>query len=314
MSVLSKGTLFDPVLVKDLVSKVKGKSSLAVLSTQEPISFNGNKEMVFTMDNEIDIVAENGKKGEGGITIDPVTTVPIKFEYGARISDEFMYASEEEQLSILEAFNDGFAKKVAKGLDIAAFHGLNPRTSTASTVIGSNNFDSKVTQTVTYNSEKVDENIESAIAVIEGADRDITGMVISSTCRQALAKMTVDKEGKGARLYPELAWGGNPGTLNGLPIDVNKTVSVISATATSKDEAIVGDFANAFKWGYAKEIPLEIIKYGDPDNSGKDLKGYNQIYIRAEVYLGWGILDVDSFARIVSTVTPTQTTPETPGQ
>ncbi len=171
MSVLSKGTLFDPVLVKDLVSKVKGKSSLAVLSTQEPISFNGNKEMVFTMDNEIDIVAENGKKGEGGITIDPVTTVPIKFEYGARISDEFMYASEEEQLSILEAFNDGFAKKVAKGLDIAAFHGLNPRTSTASTVIGSNNFDSKVTQTVTYNSEKVDENIESAIAVIEGLRR-----------------------------------------------------------------------------------------------------------------------------------------------
>ena len=30
---------------------------------------------------------------------------------------------------------------------------------------------------------------------------------------------------------------------------------------------------------------MEIIQYGDPDNSGKDLKGYGQIYIRAEVYL-----------------------------
>lgn len=53
------------------------------------------------------------------------------------------------------------------------------------------------------------------------------------------------------------------------------------------------------KWGYAKEIPFEVIKYGDPDNSGKDLKGYNQVYLRAEVYLGWGIMDGASFVRIV---------------
>lgn len=43
---------------------------------------------------------------------------------------------------------------------------------------------------------------------------------------------------------------------------------------------------------------MEIIQYGDPDNSGKDLKGYGQIYIRAEVYLGWGILVPAWFARI----------------
>lgn len=126
--VLSKGTLFDPVLVKDLINKVKGKSSIAVLSAQTPIPFNGRKEFTFTMDSEIDVVAENGKKSHGGISVEPVTIVPIKVEYGARISDEFLYASEEEQLDILKAFNDGFAKKVASGLDIMAFHGFNPRT------------------------------------------------------------------------------------------------------------------------------------------------------------------------------------------
>ncbi len=51
--------------------------------------------------------------------------------------------------------------------------------------------------------------------------------------------------------------------------------------------------------GYAKEVPMEIIKYGDPDNTGRDLKGYNQVYIRCEAYIGWGIMDADSFARIV---------------
>ena len=58
----SRENLFDPVLVTDLINKVKGKSSLAKLSGQTPIPFNGLKEFIFSMDNEIDIVAENGKK------------------------------------------------------------------------------------------------------------------------------------------------------------------------------------------------------------------------------------------------------------
>lgn len=291
MAVLSKGSLFDPILVKDLVSKVKGKSSLAKLHAQEPLPFNGQKEFTFTMDSEIDIVAENGKKSHGGISLAPVTIVPIKFEYGARVSDEFMTASEDEQINILQAFNDGFAVKVAKGLDIAAFHGLNPRTSTASAVVGDNHFDAKVTQTVEYAAADIDQNVEDAIKLIEAADGDVSALVLSPAARQALAALMNGKE----RLYPALVWGGNPGTINGLPVDVNKTVAVGNV-----DQAIVGDFAGSFRWGYAKNIPMEIIQYGDPDNSGNDLKGYNQVYLRAEVYLGWGILDPNAFARIIN--------------
>lgn len=289
--VLTRGNLFDPVLVADLINKVKGKSSLAVLSAQTPIPFNGSKEFTFTMDSEIDIVAENGKKTHGGVSIDPVTIVPIKFEYGARISDEFLYAAEEEQLDILKSFNEGFAMKVASGLDIAAFHGVNPRTGLESAVIGTNNFDSKVTQTVTYTGATPDANIEAAIAAVEGSDGDVTGIVIAPAVRSALASMT---KSTGEKLYPEFAFGGKPANLGSNALEINKTVATGNV-----DKAIVGDFARMFKWGYSKQIPLEIIKYGDPDNSGKDLKGYNQIYIRAEVYLGWGILDKNSFARVI---------------
>lgn len=292
--VLSKGNLFDPELVTDLIDKVRGRSSLAVLSAQKPIPFNGTKEFTFTFDNEIDIVAENGKKSHGGVTLDPQTIVPIKFEYGARISDEFLYSSEEEQLDVLKSFNEGFAKKVAKGLDIAAFHGLNPRTGTASTVVGENNFDSKVTQTVDYAQATPDANIEAAISLVENSENDVTGIVISTGVRSDLAAM---KNSSNEKLYPEFAFGGKPATLGSQRLDINNTVSF---GTTTKDKGIVGDFENMFKWGYAKEIPLQIIEYGDPDNSGKDLKGYNQIYIRAEVYLGWGILDPKAFSRIVT--------------
>lgn len=292
MAVLSKGTLFDPELVSDLVNKVQGKSSLAVLAKQVPVSFNGSKEFTFTLDKDVDVVAENGKKTEGGVTVEPVIINPIKIEYGARISDEFMYASDEEKINILKAFNEGFAKKVARGLDIMAMHGVNPRTKLASTVIGTNHFDNLVSQKVTFVKAQVEENIEAAVGLVQGSNGVVTGMAMSPVVSSELAKLKVN----GVRQYPELAWGANPGSINGLAVDINTTVS---EGVDNKEKAIVGDFANMFKWGYAKEVPLQVIEYGDPDNSGKDLKGYNQVYLRAEAYIGWAILDAKSFARIV---------------
>lgn len=292
MAVLSKGTLFDPELVSDLVNKVQGKSSLAVLAKQVPVSFNGSKEFTFTLDKDVDVVAENGKKTEGGITVEPVIISPIKIEYGARISDEFLYAADEEKINILKAFNEGFAKKVARGLDIMAMHGVNPRTKQASTVIGTNHFDNLVSQKVTFVKAQVEENIEAAVGLVQGSNGVVTGIAMSPVVSSELAKLKVN----GVRQYPELAWGANPGSINGLPVDINTTVS---EGVDSKEKAIVGDFANMFKWGYAKEVPLQVIEYGDPDNSGKDLKGYNQVYLRAEAYIGWAILDAKSFARIV---------------
>ena len=285
--VLSKSNLFNEQLVNDLFNKVKGKSSLAALSGQEAIPFNGTEQFVFSMDSEIDIVAENGKKSHGGITIDPVTIVPLKVEYGARVSDEFMYASDEVKIDMLTAFNEGFARKLAKGLDLMAIHGINPRSKATSDIIGNNCFEKKVTQSVAYTEADPDTNVEAAVGMVQGADGEVNGLAMAPAFATALAKLKVN----GVKQFPELAWGSSPEFVNGLRADVNSTIA-----NGGKNRAIVGDFANAFKWGYAKQIPLEIIQYGDPDGTGKDLKNYNQIYIRCEAYLGWGILAPESFA------------------
>ena len=293
MPTLSRGNLFDPELVTDLINKVKGKSSLAILSQQEAIPFDGTTQFVFSMDSEIDIVAENGKKSHGGISLAPIKMVPIKVEYGARVSDEFMYSSDEKKIEVIKGFNEGYAKQLARGVDLMAFHGINPRTGAASTVIGTNHFDSKVTQTVEFNASDPDTNIEAAVSLIQGSEGIVTGLAADPQFSAALANMRTGGD-TNIRLFPELAWGANPGSINGLKADINNTVS-----ASSNDVAIIGDFANYFQWGFAKEIPLEVIEYGDPDNSGNDLKGYNQVYLRSETYLGWGIMDPSSFARVI---------------
>lgn len=295
-SILSKGALFPAELTNEMFNLVKGKSSLAKLSGASPMPFNGKTIFTFSLDNEINIVAENGAKANGGATVGQVTMTPVKIEYGVRISDEFKYAAEDVKLQYLQGFAEGFAKKLAKGLDLMAMHGVNPRTGSASEVIGTNHFDSKVTQTVTFDSSTPNDNVEAAIALVQGNEYDVTGMAMAPAMRNALAALKT-ASGSNESLFPELAWGSNPGTINGLPTDTNVTVSANS----NADRAIVGNFADYFKWGYAKEIPLEIIEYGNPDNSeAGDLKGHNQIYLRGEAYIGWGIIVPDAFARIAT--------------
>ena len=144
-----------------------------------------------------------------------------------------------------------------------------------------------------YNYERTVAAVDAAIAQIEAAEHEVTGMAMAPAFRSALANI---KEGTSSNkpLFPELQWGANPNVLGGLSVDTNSTVSFTGTGTgnTNTDRAIVGNFRDFFKWGIAREIPIEIIEYGNPDNDATagDLKGHNQIYIRGEVFVGWGIL------------------------
>ena len=291
---LKQGTLFKPELVKELISKVQGRSVLAKLSSQTPIPFNGVEQFIFNLEGNAQIVGEGQQKGAGKAIIEPKVIKPLKFVYQARITDEFKYASEEKQLEYLSQFADGFAKKIADAFDIAAIHGLEPKGLTDATFRDTNSFDGLITgNIVTYAEDKFDDNIDAAVQQIVAKGGEVTGVAISPVGGQSLAKLKVN----GVAQYPEFRFGQNPDSLYGMKSDVNKNLTVTGGNAQT-DHAIVGDFENRFKWGYAENIPMEIIEYGDPDGAGRDLKAYNEILLRAEAFIGWGILDADAFARV----------------
>ena len=281
---------FPSELVRDVFVKAQGHSSLAKLSKQAPLSFSGTDIMVFTLDGEVNLVAEGAAKGQHTGSNNAVKMVPLKVEYGQRVSDEFIRCSDEKRLEYMRAFTDGFGKKIARGLDIMALHGVNPATGSASALIGTNSLDTNTDVTaVTYVPATPDPegNVATAVALL--GDYDLNGFAMDKTFSAALADLKVN----GVAQYPELGWGGQPETIKGVPTSINSTVS-----AVAKKHGYLGDFQGAFRWGYADVINLEVIEYGDPDNSGKDLKGYNQVYLRAEAWIGWAILDGNAFARI----------------
>ena len=296
---IARGSLFPAELMPGFLNMVKGRSSLAAMCGADPIPFNGKEYFTFNLDNDVDVVAEAGAKSAGGGQVGTVTIVPIKIEYGMRVSDEFIFGSEEVALDILKAFSEGWSKKVARGIDIMAMHGVNPRTGLlAASTIGNNYLDYVAGTKITYlnSGSTAYENIDAAIAGINAADHEVSGMILGSTARAALAAMV---DGDHRPVFPELAWGGRPASLNGLKSDFNgPTVEFNGALA----RAYVGNFADFFKWGIAKELPIQVIQYGNPDNDpvAGDLAGHNQVYIRGEAYVGWGILDATAFATIAA--------------
>lgn len=291
---LKQSTLFKPELVKELISKVQGRSVLAKLSSQTPIPFNGVEQFIFSLEGNAQIVGEGQQKLGGKAIIEPKVIKPLKFVYQARITDEFKYASEEKQLEYLSQFAEGFAKKIADAFDIAAIHGLEPKGLTDTTFRDTNSFDGLLTANiVNYAEDKFDDNIDAAVQQVVAKGGEVTGVALSPVGGQSLAKLKVN----GVSQYPEFRFGQNPDSFYGMKSDVNKNLTVIGGTAQT-DHAIVGDFENRFKWGYAENIPMEIIEYGDPDGAGRDLKAYNEILLRAEAFIGWGILDADAFARV----------------
>ena len=291
---MKAGTLFKPELVTELISKVQGKSVLAKLSAQTPIPFNGVEQFIFNLEGNAQIVGEGEQKFGNKAKLTSKIIKPLKFVYQARITDEFQYASEEKRMNFLSAYMDGFAKKIAEAFDLAALHGLEPKTMTDASFRATNSFDGVISgSTVTYDEAKIDENIEDAVQQVIARGCEVTGIALSPTAGQALAKVKV----KDVVQYPEFRFGQNPDSFYGMKSEINKNLTVTGGSAET-DHAIVGDFQNRFKWGYAENIPMEIIEYGDPDGAGRDLKAYNEICLRAEAFIGWGILDEDAFARV----------------
>ena len=289
MSTILRNGMFPHTLEKEIANLTAGHSSLAKLSMSEPVPFNGKDIVTFTINDEVALVGEGATKPAGTAEVKSVSCVPYKVVFQMRVSDEFMTASEEEQLDILQAFTNGFAKKLGAGLDVIAMSGKNPATGQDSAIIGNNCFEKAVTTNTVTLGANPDEDIDSACSMIEAAGYESDGLAISPAMRTALA---AQKSTDGTRLYPEFAFGATPAALGSMRLDTNATVSANS----SATRAIVGDFSDAFRWGVATQ-GIKVIEYGDPDGQG-DLQANNCVVLRGEAYLAHAILDEKAFAVI----------------
>ena len=288
-------------LASGMWTKVQTGSTVAKLSGQEPQLFGTTDYMTFTGKPKGEVVAEGANKSQSQPTFGNVSSVPRKVQVTMRFNEEVQWADEDYQLDVLNTLSSAGAEALARALDLIAYHGINPLTGAALSGSPAKVLDS--TNVVEVATANADVDIDSAVAlVIADGFYMPNGIAFDPSFAYKLA--TTRNTSTGQKLYPELGTGLGVTSFNGLNAAVSTTVSAPEATVTGgayattnpNVKAIVGDFT-ALRWGVQRRIPIEVIRFGDPDGNG-DLKRANQVALRLEVVYGIAIMDTDAFAVI----------------
>lgn len=265
------------------------------LTAQDPqIMVGATDFFTFTDTPRAELVGEGVHKDSEDGTPAKVTSKTYKVQLTYRFSDEVRYADEEYRLRLVEELAGNIATGVSRAVDAVAIHGINPATGyTAESVV---NYITKAGNgtVITADATSPLKDLEGAAAALQGYGYTASGIALDPVYAGVLARA---RDNDGRQYFPELGLGFNVNSLMGLNAAVSNTVSGSAEgidVAQGGVGAIMGDW-NAFKWGIARNVPLHMIEYGDPDGKG-DLQRTNEIAIRAEVIFGFAILDDKAFA------------------
>lgn len=289
-------------LASGVWSKAQKGSTLVALSGQTPMLFGTTQYMTMTARPKAQIVSEGAQKAQTPPAFGSVNVTPRKAQVTIRTNEEFKWADQDYQTGVLAEVADAVAIALSRSIDLVAYHGINPLTGVALSGSPAKLLDTTNTVEIT-GSSKPDDDLTSAVGLVIADGFTPNGVALDPSFSFALA---TEKDTTGHRLFPELGFGIAPTNILGLNASVSDTVSAPEAaisggayaTTNPNVKGIVGDYAGAIRWGVQRNIPLELIEYGDPDNTGQDLKGANQIALRAEVVFGVAIFDLSAFAKI----------------
>lgn len=278
-------------VVTTLINKAKDTSTIAALSTAQPVKFADQNHLIFTPSSEAEVVAEGAKKGSYEQKLSIVEGKRFKVVTTTRVSDELKWADEDNQLEIISNIQADQTEALGRALDYVVYHAINPKSGEA---LGG--FTSLVSQAnaVTATDDYV-ANIDSLTDAI--IDYNINGFALSRKFASDLRKLRVPSTGQ--RLYPEIQLSLNVGNFDGIAAATSGTVDGRLAAEKTNVLGIMGDFS-LIHWGMVRDIYAEIIEYGDPDQSGIDLKANNQVAYRTEAVFAYAILDPKGFAVLKS--------------
>ena len=273
------------------VSKAKDTSTIAQLSPSEPQLFLDKEYITFDGAAEAEVVDEGAVKGSYEQALGSVTAKRVKLVVTTRVTNELQWADDDAKLQIVSRIQDNQAEALGRALDYVVYHATNPKTKAALT--GYTKLSDTATQ-VTYDSKSdVPTNLDSLADAVNSV-YDINGIALSRKFASDIRKVRIPSTM--ARLYPEVPMNLQAGSLDGIKASVSGTVNGALATADTHVLAF---------WGIVRDMMAEIIEYGDPDQTGSDLKAHNQVAYRTEMMLAYAVIDPKAIAVLK---TPTAST------
>jgi hypothetical protein len=285
-----------------LWEKAQTGSAVGVLSGRTPMLFGETSLMTFTTRPRAEYVGEGADKASSTVGFGTKTVTPKKVQVTLRFNEEVLWADDDYQTGILRTCAAAAGDALARALDLGVFHRINPLTGTAVTSI--TEYLTQTTNVVEIldgtgaNAPKGPElEVEAAAGLIVADGFTPNGIAFDPSYAWSAA---TERYSDGRKKFPELGLGVDVTAFGGMRASTTSTVSATPEATNTNVKGIVGDW-NQLVWGVQKDIPLELIKFGDPDGQG-DLKRKNQIAIRTEVVYGWAFMDLNAFAVIRNAV------------
>ncbi len=295
MAILTTGDLNLPDQVLDpWLGKVQYGSAVAALSNSIPMKFGSGESLTFDI-GEAEYVGQGANKGSSNFTPSSMTADPFKFHKTVRWTDEVMYADEDYQLGVVSQILDQIQPALSRALDFGVFHGINP-TGGAEVAAMDQTLDDTTNSVEYVATDKPFVSLDAADALVLADNYIPSDVALSPTYAAKFGSYRNPTTEQ--KLYPDFRLATEVSTLEGHRASVSRTVSAVGVAATATNIlGFVGDFS-AVRWGIQRAIGLEVIRFGDPDGQG-DLKRNNQVAFRAEVIYGWGVADLNAFAKVV---------------
>lgn len=267
----------------------KDTSTIAALSPSTPQLFTNAENLIFDGASEAEVVEEGAVKSSYEQPVGSLVGKRFKVQTTTRVTNELQWADEDNQLQIIKAIQDDQVKALGRALDYVVYHAVNPKPGTV--MDGYRKLVDDANQITATDDPSAD--IDALTDVLAMGDYDVDGIAMSKVWAAALRKLRVPNTGM--RLYPEIPVSLKPGTLDGIDAATSGTVDGRKAKEATNVLAIAGQFS-LIKWGIVRDITAEIIPYGDPDQSGVDLKAHNQVAYRTEMVYAYTVMDPKGFA------------------
>jgi hypothetical protein len=284
-------------IANGMIQESRTLSTIAKLSAREPQRFGETEYITFNEFPKAEFVEEGAQKASTTGGFGSVKSKPHKAQVTMRFNEEVQWAAEDYQLSVLSDLAGAGQTALARALDLGLYHRINPLT--GSTIAGWDNYITKTTKRVEIGTADADADLRAAVGLLlnQPTSWGVNGVAIDPKFAWALANLqtkNADGSPSGTQRYPQLGFGTDVTSILGINAAQGNTVSGTPEAADTKVRAIVGDFQNGIRWGVQRELPVELIRFGDPDGQG-DLKRNNQIALRLEIVYGWYAFE-DRFA------------------
>lgn len=262
---------------------------LSLVQDTPQINVGDNVPLVISGRAKGALVHEGGAKPDNGRTPTPKPFTTAKVVYSQRVTDEFMTWDATRQGDYVSRLvNDWMTKSLPRDIDTIVIHGVDPSSGDVDTNLsdyirktGSSILVPKTGTTAAA----IDTDFGTAVTELAG--QNITGIALSGAAGTALSTVQKGNQNK----YPELGVFG----LTGNSLAGKQAASTPEVGEYGGTELVLGDWSQLLL-GFAGNAEWKTIEYGDPDNTGVDLQGHNQVLIRLELKFGFRVLDADAFA------------------